>query len=254
MQEIKITIPTSLDDISLRDYLSFISIGEDVSDDTKERIALQKFCKIPFTLTNKITASQRKDLLAKLGVALNVQPDFRPTFKHNGIDYGFEPSLEDMTFGQFVDIDAVKDYQKDLPKLLAILYRPITKRVANTYEIKPYTGNEEFQHIEQWPASIGAGALLFFWTIGKHCLNATQSYIQIADKQKQNGDTSERSGAGTATSTASRKMILEDLKKLSDYLTTGYCFGLPMKLTLPLHINNNHNDLTPKPCTIPFQI
>lgn len=254
MQEIKITIPSSLDDITLRDYLSFINIDEDVNEDTKERIALQKFCKIPFTLTNKITAIQRKNLLEKLGIALNVQPEFRPTFKHNGIDYGFEPSLEDITFGQFVDIDAIKDYQKDLPKLLAILYRPITKRLANTYEIKPYTGIEEFQHIEQWPASIGVGALLFFWTIGKHCLNATQSYIRTEGKQKQNGDSLVRSGDGTAISTAWHKTILEDLKKLSEFLITEYSFGLPMKPIWPLHINNIHNDLTAQPCTTPFQI
>jgi hypothetical protein len=79
---------------------------------------------------------------------LSESPELQPTFEYKGIKYGFVPNLDDLTTGEFIDIETYQKEPKDTYKVLSVLYRPITKEgQGNRYLIAPYKGeiNEAFR-------------------------------------------------------------------------------------------------------------
>ena len=70
----------------------------------------------------------------------------------NGIEYGFHPNLDDITLGEYADIETyIKGgVEKNLPELMAILYRPVKQKKNEVYIIEAYDGDirmraEEFK-------------------------------------------------------------------------------------------------------------
>jgi hypothetical protein len=93
-------------------------------------------------LTNKETARLPLKVLNKaiehIKNILSESPELQPTFEYKGIKYGFVPNLDDLTTGEFIDIEAYQKEPKDTFKVLSVLYRPITKEgQGNRYLIAP---------------------------------------------------------------------------------------------------------------------
>jgi len=64
-------------------------------------------------------------------------------------------------------------------KAMAVLYRPIVRKSKGWYEIEPYEGSDKYaSELQDAPAGIAVGALLFFWTIANELLNATLKRLQ----------------------------------------------------------------------------
>lgn len=60
-----------------------------------------------------------------------------------GKDYGFHANLEDITLGEWADIETfIKlGIEKQMPEIMAVLYRPIIERKNDKYVIEAYDGN-----------------------------------------------------------------------------------------------------------------
>lgn len=245
-QELKIIIPTTLDDIPLNKYIQWNEIKEQGDANETEIAALRLFSGLSRNQTSQLHKQSRDKMLEKITKALVTNPDYRPTFRFKDTDYGIEPNLDLLTYGQFVDLDTIKEYKKNLPKLMALLYRPITKKVGSTYEIEPTGNADERQKLfEELPTGIALGALVFFWTIGNDCLTATRNYIRQQATSKPHTDEWVKNGDGIATSIAYASKISGDLMKLQEYLTTPSCFGSHMNQTWRLQINYQH-ELLPR--------
>ena len=117
------------------------------------------------------------------------KPEFYPIIEFEGIQYGFTP-MSKMSLAEYIDIDnLVKDKIANLPQLLAILYRPITKHkikdmkfrfkssvkliftkdkvehLMDYYEVEEYDSKSRKERalaFESFPISVGLGALSFF--------------------------------------------------------------------------------------------
>ncbi len=95
--------------------------------------------------------------------------------------YGFIPDINKMSFGEWLDLDSNnKDYPKSLPKLLSILYRPISSEIGTKYKIEQYTADHlaNAKDFESMPLSIANGALLFFSNIEKELVNTSLSFLE----------------------------------------------------------------------------
>jgi hypothetical protein len=246
MQEIKITVPTNLNDIPLDTYLKWVKAAKDLSNEDADNLALFLFAGLSNDTSRAMVAQDRQGLLGRIYTALNTNPPFCQTFTFEGITYGFEPNFDEISFGQFVDLDSIKDYEAEMPKVMAILYRPVLKSVGNTYTIESY-GNTAIRArlFERMPAGIVLGAMLFFWTIGKNCLSDTLNYTEKAAQPKRFFSKWAKSGAGTPTSITSAKETSEELKTLLKSLITPYYFGLPLRPTWQLQIIKHH-ELLPR--------
>ena len=134
------------------------------------------------------------------------------TFELNGTRYGFVPNWDEFTAGEWIDAEQLcGDFWKNAHKLMALLFRPVTKEWGNRYEIEPYTAKEDAEAFLDMPADQVAGALLFFSTTKNELLSTLQSsLIQAAMKV---ATTSGKSGDGTRSFSRSRAMTFFGLRK-----------------------------------------
>jgi len=121
------------------------------------------------------------------------------TFELNGTRYGFIPNWDEFTAGEWIDAEQLcGDFWKNAHKVMALLFRPVTREWGNRYEIEPYTAKEDAEAFLDMPADQVAGALLFFSTTKNELLSTLQSsLIQAATKV---ATTSGRSGGGILSS------------------------------------------------------
>lgn len=119
-----------------------------------------------------------KTLLAVMEI-INDKPDFIHRFKYDGIEYGFIPKLDDITVGEFIDLDEYIKEGKQLHKIAAILYRPITKQNGKLYEIEKYEGTSKYSDLMmKVDYKVVLGAVVFFWNLGNSLLIASGIYTQ----------------------------------------------------------------------------
>jgi len=102
--------------------------------------------------------------------------------KLEGEEYGFMPNLEDITLGEWADLEHyIKEgYEDHLPEIMAVLYRNISAKKNNKYTIKAYDGNitiraEKFKKMK---AEQVQSALVFFWTLGNESKKILLLYLQ----------------------------------------------------------------------------
>tara|TARA_R110000787_G_scaffold15090_6_gene46684 strand:- start:515 stop:1156 length:642 start_codon:yes stop_codon:yes gene_type:complete len=99
----------------------------------------------------------------------------------DGIDYGFHPNLDDITLGEYADIETLikDDLQKSLPDLMAILFRPITSEKNDVYSIEAYDGDIGIRReiMRQMSGEQVQNAMVFFWTFGKELLMIMESSL-----------------------------------------------------------------------------
>ncbi len=98
-----------------------------------------------------------------------------------GIEYGFHPKLDDITLGEYADIETliVNGLENNLPELMAILYRPIVEKKNDKYTIEAYDGDitiraEKFKRMS---AQAVQNAMVFFWTFANELLTILPSYL-----------------------------------------------------------------------------
>ena len=82
-----------------------------------------------------------------------------------GVKYGFHPNLSEITTGEFADLDTYcKELNKNLHKVMAVLYRPVVKEKYGKYDIEKYNGTGKRAELfkDKLPANVVNGAMVFF--------------------------------------------------------------------------------------------
>ena len=173
--KVKITQPTSLKDIKLSQYQKFVRTTKDSEDNnfvTRQMISI--FCNVPDKVVGQIKASDYDSIVADLTKVLELKPEFVPTFKLDGVEYGFIPELEDITVDEKADLDTFYKDIDTMDKAMAVLYRPITIKRGKKYLIEDYEGENGSLDVT---LDIVLGANVFFSLLMTDLLNYTQSYI-----------------------------------------------------------------------------
>ena len=97
------------------------------------------------------------------------------------IRYGFHPDLDSITLGEYADIETfIKDgVEKNMPELMAILYRPIKEEKNDVYTIDAYDGNIRIraEQMKKMSAEQVQSALLFFYNFGNVFLVSMHLYL-----------------------------------------------------------------------------
>jgi hypothetical protein len=218
--KLKVIVPTSLADITLEQYQKFARLSGD--DEFVTMKMLEIFCKVPMDKLPNIRFKEVSHVLNHIQSMLKEKPPITLKFTLNGTEYGFIPSLEEISYGEFVDLDSYMSDTQNLHKTMAVLYRPITKKGGGFYEIEDYESATKYcDNMKTLPMDIVMGAVLFFWTLGKELLQAMLTSLaqenEMNTLQKPN---SQNDGDGIAHSIPFLKEMLDDLMKLE-----GYPFG-----------------------------
>jgi len=96
----------------------------------------------------------------------------------DGVEYGFIPDWEKFSAGEWIDMETyTKDFWKTAHKAMAILYRPITRKLGDKYSVAEYTAQEDATPFLDMPAPAVSGALPFFWSTERELLSTLQSSL-----------------------------------------------------------------------------
>jgi len=175
-----ITIPTTLNDITLAQYKEWVKLGE-LKDIQLQMETIRIFCNIPLISVRRMRASDINDITNNIFKMLETKPTLINRFKMNGVEYGFIPNLDDMTFGEYVDLDTYIGNWPEIEKAMAVLYRPVTIKVKNKYLIEDYNA-DNYEVMEDMPLDVVLGSIVFFYNLGIDLCKVMTNYIQTADK------------------------------------------------------------------------
>tara|TARA_R110000803_G_scaffold84955_1_gene151224 strand:+ start:1683 stop:2363 length:681 start_codon:yes stop_codon:yes gene_type:complete len=142
-KEINIVVPTDYSAISLTQYLKIQKDLDDYKDDSQAQDAflLYNLCNITPEVARNLDNDTVEKIKEDLYTLLNKQDyDLQKFITIDGVQYGFEPNLSEMSYGAYLDISKSSSVSLDKfwSRILSILYRPVTKKKGALYEIKPY--------------------------------------------------------------------------------------------------------------------
>ena len=182
----------------------------DFANETKTKEAEETIAALSTIPKELIKQLELKDIAAIMSKLSEFQQKQDSSLKRiievNGKRYGFHPDLDSITLGEWADLETFikQDIEKNLPEVMAILYRPITAETdSGVYTIAAYDGNIAIRADEMKKMSAGQvqSALVFFWHLGSEWLATLPSYLmerlkemKIQSQQnhsRTNGDISE---------------------------------------------------------------
>jgi hypothetical protein len=178
--DLKINVPTDLSEITLKRYQAYIDMQEKSND---EEFVAQKmieiFCDIQLKDIVKIKLTSLQELVVHFIKLFDTKPKFKPTFKIGDIEFGFIPELEEITFAEYVDLESTLNSWQSFHKAMAKLYRPITKKQGNKYQIAEYDPKPEMEELmKNAPLDVCIAASLFFWNLGNELMPAILNYLE----------------------------------------------------------------------------
>jgi len=225
--KLEISIPTELNEIKLSQYQAFLKIAKDNTDEEfLHQKMVQTFCGIDLKEVAEIRYKEVIEITESLGRMFDVKSHkFINRFKMGGVEFGFIPNLDDMTFGEYTDLDTYINDWEQMHKAMAVLYRPIKKNGLNsTYEIEKYNGSITYSDVmKHAPLDVVFGATVFFYNLGNELLSSTMTYLE-KDKEIQNilqQANLEKGGAGIVQSMLLLKETLSTLIELPNYRLTN---------------------------------
>jgi len=219
--KLQITIPTSLEEITLEQYQKFLSIAKDNPDgEFLQHKMVEIFCGIDLKNAAKISFKDVNEITTNLSNLFTQKYDLKRTFKLGNTEFGFITNLDEITLGEYTDLDKYISNWDMMHNAMAVLYRPVTKKLKDKYQIEEYNGSYTYcDAMKFMPVDVALGAVVFFYNLGNELLKSTIHYLEN-NKEFQNivnNHNLEVNGVGIAASMLLLKETLEDLKIFPDF-------------------------------------
>lgn len=227
-QKFTLEVPKDLSGVTLQQYQKYLKVMEDNKDaEDMEFInlkVLEIFCGVTMKEAYKLPLAEFSFIINHIVNIFKedtpLQRDFTLTDPNgNSMTFGFIPKLDDITLGEFIDLDNyISDWQQ-MHKAMAVLYRPVTFRKGELYLIEEYEGSNKYAEVmKDSPVNAALGAIVFFYRLG----NVLSSYLADSLTQQMMKDQQalkdlEQNGGGINQYMQSLKEISQNLEKLRNY-------------------------------------
>ena len=205
-------VPSNIEDIHLYQYQKYLKIVDGVDKEAPEAEdflafkILEIFCDVRYDEIRRLPAGVYEYAVGKVLECLKESTPLEKTFWLKGtdgveIEFGFIPSLDDMTLGEYVDLDGVIGDWDNMHKALAIMYRPIIEKKKDMYLIEEYKDIERYADLMKYaPLNVALGAMLFFYRLGmklsKHTMSSLLSRTKEEDRTELEKRLLAQSGVG----------------------------------------------------------
>jgi hypothetical protein len=229
-KDIKLIVPDSLHEIELGQYQTYLASIEnlDATEDAEQinRKLIETFCGLKPEQVNLLPLTSVESLLGVLSGAFSEEFELIRHFELDGVKFGFIPKLDDMSLGEYIDLESTFGDWEKMHKAMAILYRVVNFEKGEKYDIVSYETNEELaEAMKMMPLSVVMSCMVFFYSLGTELAQATLSYTQKVVKESsttsQVREALELNGVGINQFTDSLKAMSEDLMKLQPYRSTN---------------------------------
>ena len=211
--KVKVNIPNTLNEITLGQYQKYLKIQDNNEDENFLAMKMiEIFCGLRGDTIYAMKAKSIKDITGVLTEMFNDKPTLVKKFKMNNIEYGFIPMLEDMSFGEYVDLDTYIGDFENIHRAMAVLYRPVKQTHKEKYLIEDYIA-EDNDIMKDMPMDAVLSSILFFYHLGIDLSQVMLSYLQQEGEMTlAQQETLAKNGAGINQFSASLTEILQDLK------------------------------------------
>jgi hypothetical protein len=185
--ELNITVPESWQDITIQQYLKFYNAmkpydGADNYDTKIIEIAAYYLCNIDAETLNKLPIDTFNEIASSIMnlILSGKKQELVKSFVLGDVKYGFITNLDQMTYGEYVDmVTYSKDSYENAALLCSILYRPVLEENKGTYKVEDYKGTNESQielFYQKLTMDIVFGALGFFLNLQTDLSMSTLTY------------------------------------------------------------------------------
>ena len=176
--KLTLNIPESLSEVTLDQYQQWLKVAEDKEmNNFLQQKMIEIFCGVTLKQVMLIKAKDIESIVVQISKLFNQKENkFIDRFKYQDQDFAFIPKLDDMTFGEYVDLDTyLADWQL-MHKAMVVLYRPITFKKKNQYLIEDYETADKY-NMKQMTLDVVFGSMVFFWNLRNELQNHILSYL-----------------------------------------------------------------------------
>jgi hypothetical protein len=210
--KVEVTVPSELKEITLGQYQKFVKLYEgEVTEEFMALKMLELFCGVKLKDAYQMRYKDIDGIVEVISSMLNQKPQLIQRFKMNGVEYGFIPNLDDMSFGEYIDLDTYLPNWQEMHRAMAVLYRPIKEKHGNKYNIVDYevVNSEVYKDM---PMDAVISSILFFYRLGTDLSKAMMNYLEESKESRLvQYLTSDKNGDGINQYTHLLKEILDDL-------------------------------------------
>ena len=147
---------------------------------------------IPKKLVNELAIRDVAIIMGKIAELQSEQNTvLKKVFEIDGVEYGMHPDLSEITLGEYADIESFikQGIEKNMPNIIAVLFRPIINRKGEVYTIEAYDGDLTIraEEMKKMSAEQVQSALVFFWNLGSELLKILPLYLmeRMQEMKKQ---------------------------------------------------------------------
>ena len=178
--KLELIVPTKLSEIPLKHYQKFLAIAKNTNDEVflAEKM-IQCFCGIELKDVVKIQFKEIEVLSQHFATMFQQKSEFKNRFKVLDTEFGFIPNLENMSWGEYIDLEANISDIGTFHKAMAVMYRPIVEKHGDKYKIESYESAANYSEVMEFaPLEIALAAKVFFWNLESELLQATLNYLE----------------------------------------------------------------------------
>ena len=219
--KLQITIPESLSEITLGQYQKFAKLDILENKDTSFLMhkMIEIFCNLKLENIARIKYSDAAEIVQHINKLFEHKQSLIPTFELQDIEFGIIPKLDDMTLGEYIDLDENLTDWDNIHRAMSVLYRPITFKKGERYNIEEYEGAINAESLKQMPLDVVMGAMVFFYNLENELAGITLNYLDHQAQTTlttQQQDSLEENGAGFKASINWLKEMLPTLGRSLD--------------------------------------
>ena len=210
--KLKLNIPTSLDNITLRAYKKYLKLEDNTDVRLLKAQMIHIFCGVSLQDVYSMKYNDSEEVVGIINTMFEDKPALVKSFKLNGIEYGFHPSLDDLSLGEYIDLDTYVGDWDNIERAMNVLYRPITAKFKHKYSIDKYKV-EDAESILDMPMSAVTSSVFFFLTLGIDLSKTMRKYLDKGQTKVLTDYLSlEQNGVGINHFMNSLEEMLQNLK------------------------------------------
>ena len=210
---INIEIPTKLSDITLGQYKRFLNIQKQTEESHfLNAKAIEIFCDIELKNVMRLKMSDFDKITNKINLLFEQKPKLVQRFKIDSVEYGFHPQLDELTLGEYIDVDTYIADWENMEKTMNVLYRPIENKLKDRYSIKEYNVDTS-DNLLAMPMDAVLSSIFFLWNLGIDLSKTILNYSELGvETNLTHQQILAENGDGISQYTHSLMEILQDLK------------------------------------------
>lgn len=210
---IKVIVPDQLSQITLDQYQRFFKIQQNNEDERFLQIKMiEIFCGVPSDHVLNMKLSDVVAICDMLNELFEQKPQLVKKTKLGEKEYGFVPNLEDISLGEYIDLDTNVANWENMHLAMNVLYRPIKHKYGERYSIEEYKAGDGL-HMKDITMDCVLSSLLFFYNLGIDLSTTILNYL----KEREESNlvqylSSEQNGVGINQFTHYLTETLQSLK------------------------------------------